>query len=160
MTCLMAIADKVLNEMESNSERVQALTENPEIFVWYLNPPGLPLSVVAAAIKQIRPKLPIVIFSDHQQVSQEEFQTVDAIATVSSEAPAFLPILQPFLSPEPGPVRFLRTNGKSEPRERLGQYQPRVLDDLKAIVDSLSPTVRRQLIAELRAVLTELTDAA
>jgi hypothetical protein len=154
MTCLMAIADEVL------SETVPMLMEKPQIFVWYLKPPGLPLSVVAAAMNQLRPKLPIVIFSDHQQVSQEEFQTVDAIATVSSQASSFLPILQPFLSPEPGPVPFLRTNGKSRSRGRFAHYQPRVLDDLKAAVDSLSPTARRQVIAEFRTVLAELTDAA
>ena len=83
-----------------------------------------------------------------------------AIDILSSEAPSLLPLLQPFLSPEPGPVPFLRRNGEVESRKEFGRPQPRVLDDLKATIDSLSPTARQQLIAELRTVLAELADAA
>ena len=77
-----------------------------------------------------------------------------AIDILSSEAPSLLP------SPEPGPVPFLRRNGEVESRKEFGRPQPRVLDDLKATIDSLSPTARQQLIAELRTVLAELADAA
>ena len=160
MTCLMAISDEVQSDPVSSRDWPLVLNEKPEMLVWFLKPPGLPLSVVAAAMKQLRIRLPIVILSDRPQDSDEEFQTVDAIAIGSSEAPSLLPIIQPFLSPKPGPVPFTRTNGEVDSGKEFGRYQPRVLDDLKASVDSLSPAVRRQLIAELRTVLAELTDAA
>ena len=160
MTCLMAISDEVQSDPLSSRDRPTVLKGKTEMLVWFLNPPGLPLSVVAAAMKQLRIRLPIVILSDRPQDSDEEFQTVDAIAIGSSEAPSVLPIIQPFLSPEPGLVPFLRANGEVESRKEFRRHQPRVLDDLKASVDSLSPAVRRQLIAELRTVFAELTDAA
>ena len=156
----MAISDEMQCDPLSSRDKPLVETEKPEMLVWFLNPPGLPLSVVAAAMKQVRRRLPIVILSDRPQVSDEEFQRVDAIAILSSEAPSFLPMLQPFLSPEPGPVPFLRNKGAMKFRNEFGRHQPRVLDDLKTTVNSLSPTVRRQVIAELRTVLADLTDAA
>jgi hypothetical protein len=156
MTCLMAISDEVLREPVSSP---RSLPEKPEMLVWFLNSPGLPLSVVAPAMKQVRPKLSIVILSDRPQLSDEELQTVDAIATGSSEAPYFLPMLIPFLSSNIGPVPFLPANSALKFQNEVGHHPPRVLEDLKATVDSLSPTVRRQVIAEFRIVLAE-TDAA
>lgn len=160
MTCLMAITDQVLREKVSSREKILVQTEKPEMLVWFLNPPGLPLSVVSAAMKQVRPNVRIVILSNRAQLSDEEFQTVDAIATVSSEARYFLPILKPFLSPMTGPVPSLPTNGELKSRKESMHYRSRILDDLKAAVDSLQPTVRRQLIAGFRVVLVEFADAA
>lgn len=160
MTFLMAMSDKVQCDPLSSRDKPLVETEKPEMLVWFLNPPGLPLCVVAAAMKHVRLRLPIAILSDRPQVSEEELQTVDAIAILSSEAPSFLPMLQPFLSPEPGPVPFLGTSSALKFRKRFGLHQPRGLNDLKLTVDSLSQTVRRQLIAELRTVFAEWADAA
>src|SRR5512146_1682271 len=110
MTFLMAMSDKVQCDPLSSRDKPLVETEKPEMLVWFLNPPGLPLCVVAAAMKHVRLRLPIAILSDRPQVSEEELQTVDAIAILSSEAPSFLPMLQPFLIPEPGPVPFLGTS--------------------------------------------------
>lgn len=156
MTCIVAISDALVSKFAFSIE--EGTSEKPEMRVWHLNPPGLPLPVVAAALKHVQPKVAIVVLSDGPHLREEELQTVDAVATVSSEAPFFLPILQPFIRSEPVP--FLRTSDTTKLGGKLRHNQPPVLNELKSVVDSLKPAARKHMITELQTVLMELADAA
>jgi hypothetical protein len=130
----MMLSDKTLVESESGAEDVELMTRQSNILVWFLKRPGLPLSVVAATMNHVLPKVPIVLLSDCPEPSEETFQTVDAIGSVSDQ-PFFPPTLQPFLVSEP--VAFLATNGKSTP----GVDPASVLEDLRsALFPSCSTT--------------------
>ncbi|HEY5164294.1 MAG TPA: hypothetical protein VII81_14890 [Terriglobales bacterium] len=49
------------------------------------------------------------------------------------------------------------TKSKTTPRDELSRDRPRVLDDLKSLLDSFAPKLRQHVIAEIHFVLAELT---
>ena len=156
MTCLLAISGEALAESESGVENVEVLEGQSEVFVWNLKPPGLPLSVVVAAMNRVLPKVPIVVLSDSPQSSEEAFQTVNAIGAVADEL-FFLPMLEPFLDPKPV---SLQATGMSISRKEHSCGPSSVLGGLKSVLDSFPPPARRHVISEIYSVFAELRRAA
>jgi CheY-like chemotaxis protein len=111
-------------------------------------------AAVAAAMKQVKPKVPIVMLADGLELPEGIFQTVDALVT-KSDGPRFLLLtLQSVLEAD----RTLSATDAEEtvPKEDRRHDGRRALEDLRALIDSFALETRRHVVREIRTVLEAL----
>lgn len=108
-------------------------------------------AVVAAAMKRVKPQVPIVMLSDGLELPEGAFETVDALV-IKSDGPRFLlSTLQWVLGAETVPVG--PGNGKGTLRSEFMSDRQGALDDLRSLIDAFPPRVRPHVVAEVRSVL-------
>ena len=104
-------------------------------------------AAVAAVMKQIRPLVPIVMLSDGLDLPEGALEMVDALVTKSDGPRFLLATLQSVLPARPVPLGC--GTGENSPSDDRGREPHRVLDELKAVIDSLPPQVKERVLTEL-----------
>jgi DNA-binding response OmpR family regulator len=110
--------------------------------------------VLAVALKQVRSQVPIVFVTESVQLPAGASAAVDALVTRSNDPQVLLSTLQSVLGAQAAPIAS--ANDGAPPNYRNGLDRPRVLNELRTLVDTFSPGMRERILAEVRPVFAAL----
>jgi CheY-like chemotaxis protein len=108
--------------------------------------------LLAAAMKQVRPEMPIVLLADVLEMPEDALHTVDAVVTKSDGPRFLLSTLESVLDEKLAPS----VPDKCMAAPKFDCDQQRAIADLKSLIQTLPPEVRQQVITELRSFFLEL----
>lgn len=110
--------------------------------------------LLAVALKQVKPQVPIVLVLESVDLPAGASAAVDALVMKSDDPQALLSALQSVLGAQPASI-VPRTN-QTPPRDQSGRERWLVLEELVSLVDTFAPRVRERILAEVRSAFAAL----